>query len=74
MGLTDLLRENYSGELCGIGRSACVCSLALLEGMGTVVETERGTRKGIEKEEKQIEGRNRINRKVNEKSVSFYSK
>lgn len=38
--------------------------------MGTVVETECGTGKRIEKEEKQIEGRSRTNRKVNEKSVS----
>lgn len=74
MGLTNLLRENYSGELCGTDRSACVHCLALLEGMGTIVETECGTRKGIAKSRKtEIEGRSRTNRKVNE-SPSLYSK
>lgn len=40
MGLTNLLSENYSGELHGAYRSAHVLCSALLEGMETIEETE----------------------------------
>lgn len=61
MGLTNLLRENYSRELCGIDRPACVCCYSQFSSAGRRGDSRRDvecrTGKGIEgeKEEKQKE-------------------
>lgn len=66
MGLSNLLRGNYGGELHGIDQSACVRCLAL--------ETVWGLERSRKRRKPEIEGRSRTNRNVDEKSGSFSSK